>query len=493
MDDIILSLKEITKEFPGVKALDSVSFDVKRGQVHALIGENGAGKSTLNKIISGIYKADKGSIIFDGKERKFSKPLDAKMAGISIVHQEINLVETLSVAENIFIGEYFHKGIFVDFSRLYDESKKLLDRLGLDLNVNQEVGSLTVAQQQAVEICKSLKNNAKLLIMDEPSASLTEKELVLLFEIIEKLRQNDITIIYVSHRLDEIFKICDSYTILRDGQHIQSGEVKAINKNDLIRMMVGRQLDNVYPKDDLPIGETVLKADHLTRGNVIRDVSLFLRKGEILGISGLVGSGRTELVRAILKIDPYDSGTVTLKGKISAYSTFYGAIDCKMGLIPEDRKQQGLILGMNICENIAIVRNRKHKNIFINRKKEKETSQKYIELFDVQPAIQEMEILHFSGGNQQKIVIAKWLDTEADIIIIDEPTRGIDVGVKSEIYKIMNKLASEGRSIIMISSEMPELIGMCDRIYIMHEGKMKGVLNREEFSQEAIMRIAIDN
>jgi ABC-type sugar transport system ATPase subunit len=492
MKDCILKIKKISKSFQGVNALSDVSFDIKKGSIHALLGENGAGKSTLVKIISGIYKPDDGEINFDGNRVLFTKPREAKEAGIAVVHQEIKLVDFLSVAENIYLGEPFCKGIFVDFKRLYKESENLIKSLGLTMDVTMKVGDLSIAQQQITEICKALKNNAKLMIMDEPSATLTEHEMTILFRIIENLKHKGITIIYISHRLEEIFKIADNLTVLRDGRHIKTTEVASITKHELIKLMVGRELVEEYPKYRVDIGESVLEVKNLTRGKRVFNADFYLRKGEILGISGLIGAGRTELMRAVLGIDKYQRGQITIFGKTEAFSSFKQAINHRMGFIPEDRKKQGLVLDMNVNDNIFIVYKKENKRkLFIEKKKEAKIANDYIEKLNIQtPGIYSQTVI-LSGGNQQKVVVAKWLNAESDIIIVDEPTRGIDVMAKTEIYKLMNKMVESGKSIIMISSEMPELIGMCDRIYVMHEGRIKGELQREQFSQEKIMQTAM--
>ena len=494
MADYILKLNGITKTFPGVKALDGVSFGVRKGTIHALVGENGAGKSTLIKILSGIYHADEGSLSFDGKDNVYFKvPNDSRSAGIAVVHQEIKLAPPLTVAENMFLGNLIYtKSGLVDWKSMRQRAQKIISDLGIEIDVNAQVSSLSVAKQQIVEICKAINQNMKLLIMDEPSATLTERELEIMFGIVRKLREDGITIIYISHRMDEIFELADDVTVLRDGRHINTLPMDQVTRQSLIAMMVGRELGQEYPKIEMPIGEVVLEAEHITRKGVLHDISFQVRKGEIFGISGLMDSGRTELARAVLGIDRLDAGQVTVKGKKVKYRRFRDAIKDGLGLIPEDRKQQGLIQIFDIKTNICMVNMDKVitggivRNGLIN-KFGKEFADK---LKVVRPSL-ETEVKYLSGGNQQKVVIAKWLMQDSEILILDEPTRGIDVGAKAEIYRLMTEMVKMGKTVIMISSEMPELLGMCDRIMVMHEGHKKGELTREEATQERIMALCV--
>lgn len=492
-NEIVLKMEGITKEFPGVRALDNVSFQIRQGTVHALIGENGAGKSTLIKILAGIHMPDGGRILIDGMEKRFKSPKEAQDAGISVVHQEIKLAETLTVAENIFLGRllYTHLGL-VDWKGMYQESKKMIENLGMDIAVDTPVERLTVAKKQIVEICKAIHMKSKILIMDEPSATLTEKELKVLFRIVRQLRKKGYTIIYISHRLDEIFDLADDITVLRDGRHIYTGTIGSVTREELISLMVGREMGNEFPKETYPIGDTLLEVSHLSTKGFLKDISFRVKKGEVLGISGLVGAGRTELARAILGIDRLESGEVLFKGEKGNWKSFRKSICAGLGLVPEDRKLQGLVQIFSVKENICMVAADKviESGIIRDRKKE-EYGRKYISMLNIATPSTETEVQYLSGGNQQKVVIAKWLMQDSELLFLDEPTRGIDVGAKVEIYKIINELVKKGKTIIMISSEMPELLGMCDRILVMHEGRLAGELSREEASQEKIMEMCV--
>ena len=492
MSDIILELKNICKSFPGVKALDDVSFSIERGTVHALVGENGAGKSTLIKVLAGIYTPESGNLIFDGKERHFKTPSESQQTGISVVHQEIKLSETLSVAENVFLGMLPYKGIRVDWKTMREKADQMLTQLGLSLDVNAVVSDLSVAQKQMVEICKAINRNCRLLIMDEPSATLTEKEQKVMFETVKRLRAQGMTIIYISHRLDEIFDLADNVTVLRDGCHIKTLPVKDVSRHDLVTMMVGREVVNEYPKEEVPIGDVILDVRNIVRNGVLKDISFTLRKGEILGIAGLVGAGRTELARAVLGIDKIDSGEVYLNGKKVVIKSFRDAIRLGFALVPEDRKQQGLVQIMTVERNTCLVNmNAVSNGVVVSSVKEHERALEYIGKLSIATPSPETEVQYLSGGNQQKVVIAKWLLQDADIIILDEPTRGIDVGAKSEIYMLINDLIKSGKSVIMISSEIPEIVGMSDRVLVMHEGNKVGELNRNQLSPEAIMALCV--
>lgn len=487
-----LKIASLSKKFPGVKALDNVSFEVEEGTIHALLGENGAGKSTLIKIVSGRYTPDQGKISLFERDVRFSSPGEAQKAGISVVHQEINLVGTLTVAENIYLGRPYMKGMLVNWKTVREQAKKILDDIGINIETDRTVSSLSISEQQIVEICKALTNYTRIIIMDEPTASLTQKEIGILFNIIRSLKEKGITIIYISHRLDEVFEIADNLTVLRDGKHIDTRPVKGTDKPLLISLMVGRDLKEEFPKIKTSIGDTVLVVDKLSSQKKLSDISFYLKKGEILGIAGLVGSGRTELMRAILGIDGYDKGQVILNQKKVSFKKFNDAIQSGFAFVTEDRKRQGLILEMTVEKNITICAIKKIiVQGFLNRKKERELAKEYIDKLRILTPGLDTFVKFLSGGNQQKICIAKWLTLDSDIFIVDEPTRGIDVGAKAEIYKILNSLVGKGKSVIMISSELPELLGMCDRIYVMHEGKIKGELQRDEFSQQRILEMAI--
>ena len=489
--DIILSLKGITKEFPGVRALDDVTINIERGTIHGLVGENGAGKSTLIKVLAGIYHPEKGEIVLEGQSRKFASPIEARAAGISVVHQEIKLAEPLSVAENMFLGNVMMKGHLVDWKGMRKRAREIVDDLGMDIDVDAQVSSLTVAKKQIVEIMHAINNNSRILVMDEPSAVLTNRELDVMFRIVRQLREKGITIIYISHRLDEVFDLCDNVSVLRDGKHIDTLPIEQISRQSLINMMVGREMGQEYPKEPGNIGDTILEVKHLTRG-ILKDISFEVKAGEVFGISGLVGAGRTELARAILGIDRPESGEVFVRGKKVNYRRFSDAIKDGLGLIPEDRKLQGLVQIMTVKRNTTLVNlPRISPNGVILSDLEDKLSKEYTQKLRVMTPSMDTEVQYLSGGNQQKVVIAKWLFREAEILFLDEPTRGIDVGAKSEIYRLINEMVKEGKTVIMISSEMPELLGMCDRIMVMHEGHKMGELTREEATQEKIMAMCV--
>lgn len=490
--DYILSLENISKSFPGVKALDDVSIKVERGSIHALVGENGAGKSTMIKILAGIYHSEKGRLILNGKEIVFRTPHDSHKAGIGVVHQEIKLAEPLSVAENMFIGNLIYKNGLVDWTEMRARARKIITDLGIDIDVNAPVDTLSVAKKQIVEICKAINLDVKLLIMDEPSATLSDRELEIMFGIVRKLKSEGITVIYISHRLDEVFKLADSVTVLRDGKHIDTLPIEQVTRDKLINMMVGRELGQEYPKVKAETGDTILEVKNLSRKGVLNDISFSVKKGEVLGISGLVGSGRTELARAILGIDRIDSGEVWVRGKKVHYKSFKEAIKDGLGLIPEDRKQQGLIQIFSVKRNICMVSiNKVIKKGVVRNSLETKYAEEYAKKLRVVTPSLDTQVQYLSGGNQQKVVIAKWMLQNSDILFLDEPTRGIDVGAKTEIYRLINGLVEEGKTVILISSEMPEILGMCDRVLVLHDGCLTGELTREEASQEKIMALCV--
>ena len=491
MKDYILSLKGITKQFPGVKALDNVTINVERGTIHGLVGENGAGKSTLIKVLAGIYQPDLGEVELEGKVQKFPTPIAARQAGIAVVHQEIKLAETLSVAENMFLGNVMMKGKLVDWAGMRKRAKEIVDDLGMDIDVNAVVSSLTVAKKQIVEIMHAINTNSKVLIMDEPSAVLTNRELEVMFRIVKQLREKGITIIYITHRLDEVFDLCDNVSVLREGQHINTLPIGDVTRQGLINMMVGREMGQEYPKAVGNIGDTILEVKNLNCG-ILKDISFSVKSGEVFGISGLVGAGRTELARAILGIDKIESGEVFVKGKKVHYRTFADAIRNGMGLIPEDRKLQGLVQIMSVKKNTTLVNlPGVIKGGFIRKELEDKYSQEYCKKLHVATPGMETEVQYLSGGNQQKVVIAKWLFRGSEILFLDEPTRGIDVGAKAEIYRLINQMVQEGKTVVMISSEMPEILGMCDRIMVLHEGHKMGELMAAEATQEKIMAMCV--
>ena len=496
MGDTILVMEDIDKTFPGVHALDHVHFDVKKGEVHALMGENGAGKSTLMKVLTGIYTKDSGSITFEGKNVEFHNTREAQDAGIVIVHQELNMVGDLTVAQNIFIGREFMKGFRIDDKKMIEESKKLFDELKIDIDPRAKMSDLTVGKQQMCEIAKAISHQAKVIIFDEPSAALTEKEIDDLFVIIRDLRAKDLGIVYISHRMNEIKVITDRVTVMRDGGYVGTLITKDCTKEDIINMMVGRVIyeepktESHVPKD----APVVLKVEHLNAGRMVKDVSFELRKGEILGFSGLMGAGRTETARALFGADPKTSGDIYVNGEKVTINSPQDAVKHGIGYLSEDRKRFGIVVQKTVTENSTLASMEDYmKGIFIDKSKEKKVTEKYIEELKTKTPSPEQLVVNLSGGNQQKVVIAKWLVRNCDILIFDEPTRGIDVGAKNEIYKLMNRLASEGKSIIMISSEMTEILRMSDRIIVMCEGEKTGEFDISEATQEYIMDKATRN
>ncbi|MDO4621377.1 MAG: sugar ABC transporter ATP-binding protein [Eubacteriales bacterium] len=501
MGEVILTMKGIDKSFPGVHALDHVDLEVRKGEVLALMGENGAGKSTLMKVLTGIYKKDSGTITYEGKEVEFKNTREAQENGVVIVHQELNMVGDLTVAQNIFIGREPKKGLGIDDRKMIKDSQALFDQLHIDIDPKQKMKELTVGKQQMCEIAKAISHKAKVIIFDEPSAALTEKEIEDLFVIIRDLRDKQLGIVYISHRMDEIKVITDRVTVMRDGTYVGTLITKDSTKEDIINMMVGRVIyedpktHSMVPKD----APVVLKVENLNAGRMVQNVSFELRKGEILGFSGLMGAGRTETARAIFGADPKTGGRISIMGKDGQLHevqirTPQDAVKAGIGYLSEDRKRYGIIVEKTITENSTLACLENYMNgPFINKAAEKKIAEKYVkELATKTPSADEM-VVNLSGGNQQKVVIAKWLVKDCDILIFDEPTRGIDVGAKNEIYKLMNRLASEGKSIIMISSEMTEILRMSDRIVVMCEGQKTGEIGIEEATQEAIMNLATRN
>lgn len=493
MGDVILTMKGIDKSFPGVHALDHVDLEVRRGEVHALMGENGAGKSTLMKVLTGIYSKDEGAITFEGKEVEFTNPREAQDAGIVIVHQELNMLGHLTVAQNIFIGREFMKGKFIDDRKMNEEARKLFDQLGIDIDPTETMSRLTVGKQQMCEIAKAISHDAKVIIFDEPSAALTEAEIEELFKIIRDLRERQLGIVYISHRMDEIKVITDRVTVMRDGGYVGTLITKDCTKEDIINMMVGRVIYE-DPKTESQVAKdapVVLKVEHLNAGRMVQDVSFELHKGEILGFSGLMGAGRTETMRALFGADPKQSGDIYINGEKVDIKTPKDAVSHGIGYLSEDRKRFGIIVDKTVAENSTMASLDEYmKGLFIDKKKEKEVAQKYVDILKTKTPGVDQLVVNLSGGNQQKVVIAKWLVRNCDILIFDEPTRGIDVGAKSEIYHLMNELVAEGKSIIMVSSEMTEILRMSDRIVIMCEGRKTGELGIEEATQERIMHAA---
>ena len=492
-DREILSLEGIGKRFPGVIALDGIRLDLRRGEVHAVCGENGAGKSTLMKIISGQYRPDEGTIRYRGAEVRFHSTSEAQAAGIAIIHQELNLVPHLTVAENLYLAREPKRGPFVDSRKLNADAARCLARVGLNVAPTMPVGALSIAQQQMVEIAKALSLDAHVLIMDEPTSSLTESETVQLFRIIKELRAAGVAILYISHRLDEMAQIVDRVTVLRDGRHISTDDFSALSVNDIVARMVGRPLEDAYPpRQSRPTDTVLLRVRDLSRAGVFGPVSFELRKGEILGFAGLMGAGRTEVARAIFGADRLDGGTITLHGQPVTIRSPREAIRHGIAYLSEDRKQDGLALAMPVAANITLanVRGVSSPAGFLRFSEEAAIARRYVQELAIRTPSVHQIVRNLSGGNQQKVVIGKWLYRGSKILFFDEPTRGIDVGAKFAIYGLMDRLAAEGVGVVLISSELPELLGMTDRIAVFHEGQMTAVLETKQTSQEEIMHFA---
>ena len=491
----ILEMRNIFKSFGGVNALRDVSFQCRPGTVHALVGENGAGKSTLIKILAGALLPDSGEIFFKGQKHQSFSTRKALNSGISVIYQELALVSQMTVAENIFLGreprKYF--GI-VDKKRLKIEAKKLLKQLGFEVDMDMEVGEMTVAYQQMVEIAKALSKNADLIIMDEPSAILAGHELDQLFLIIESLKKRGVTIIYISHRLEEVFRIANEVTILKDGQLVGTKPIKDLSRGELVKMMVGRTLEEVFPVSLNQLGNPVLQVEEISTKTILNQVSFNLREGEILGVAGMVGSGRTELARAIFGADPLTSGTIKIKGQDVVFKNPADAIRSKISLVPEDRKYHGLFTKLSILNNITLpILSKISRWGFTDKKKENEIVERERQIHSIDMTSGNQEVQYLSGGNQQKVVLSKSLQTIPEVIIMDEPTRGVDVGAKFEIYQLIRQLNKDGIAILMISSELPEILGLSDRILVMREGKIVAELTPNETNEEMIIEFATTN
>jgi len=484
-------MRGITKQFPGVLALSKVNFEVRKGEVHALVGENGAGKSTLMKIIAGVYERDEGEMFFKGQPAHFANPHQAQAAGIATIYQELNQVPYLSVTENLFLGSEITRGMRLDWTAMHRKARELLAKLHLDVDPRIQLSKLGVGQQQMVEVAKALHQNAELIIMDEPTSSLSIREINDLFAIVRELKEQGVSIIYISHHLEETFELSDRITVLRDGRLITTRPVAGLDLNGLVRLMVGRDLSEKFAKEKATQGEEMLRVEGLNQGTRLQDISFSAYAGEVLGIAGLVGAGRTELVRAVFGADPIDSGKIFVMGKEVQIRSPQDAIRNGIGLLTEDRKQQGLFLKMNVRNNITMaVLNRLTSGLGTNRRKEIALAQSFIESMAIKASSQDQLAMNLSGGTQQKVVLSKWMATEPRVLIFDEPTRGIDVGAKVEIYRMINDLARQGVAIIMISSELLEILGMSDRILVMRGGRIRGVLTHEEASEENIMEYA---
>ena len=484
----------ISKRFPGVQALSDFSMDVYKGEVLSLMGGNGAGKSTLMKILSGAYVKDEGEIIFGGVKTEIGSPKAAEDLGISIIYQELNLVPSLTVAENLFIGNHPKNALgFVDWNRMYSLAQQHLDDMEIRLDARDTIASLSIAQQQMVEIVKAVSMDARLVIMDEPTSSLTTKEIEVLFNIIRRLKEKNVSVIFITHRLDEVFQISDRITIMRDGKFIDTVNTADITKNELISKMIGREMSKQFPDRDVKIGDELLRVEGLSDGIKIHDISFTLHRGEVLGFAGLVGAGRTETMHTIFGSRKRKSGKIYLDGKEINNRSPRKSIENGIGLLTENRRIEGLVLPMSVRENIDVVAIRKVlKNGLISRKKETEYSKKYVDALSIKTPSIEQKVMLLSGGNQQKIVLSKWLMSDCEVIIMDEPTRGIDVGAKKEIYDIINELASQGKGVIVVSSEAEEVMGISDRIVVMCEGRITGVIGKDEFSQERITALSIN-
>ncbi|HHY48034.1 MAG TPA: sugar ABC transporter ATP-binding protein [Firmicutes bacterium] len=493
---VVLAMRGITKDFPGVRALDNVDFDLREGEVHVLIGENGAGKSTLIKVLCGAYRPDAGEILIDGHRVNISDPKRAEALGISVIHQEFNLLPHRDVAQNIFLGREPVRGPMgmIDFGKMYDDSKRILDSINVDIPVRTLVRDLSVAQKQMVELAKALSFNARIFIMDEPTATLTSREIERLFKTIASLVSSGKSVIYISHRMDEIHQIGHRVTVLRDGQYIGTLDVKEASLETLISMMVGRNIGagEIRRRNVVKRGREALKVSGLTRHGRFYDINLSIHEGEVVGLAGLVGSGRTEVARAIFGIDPYDSGEVFVFGERLPKGSPAHSVERGLGFLPEDRKDLGLALGMSVKDNMVQASLRSVSNFgFIDFRRERDVAQGFVKQLRIAtPSIYRL-VRFLSGGTQQKVVLSKWLATKARILIFDEPTRGIDVGAKAEIYSLIDELVKQGVAILMISSELPEILGISDRIYVMREGRITGEFHRDAATRERIISYAM--
>lgn len=494
MGDVIVSMKGICKTFPGVKALDNVDFELRSGEVMALLGENGAGKSTLMKILSGVYTKDSGTLKVNGTEYEHMNPKLAQHVGVAIIHQELNMCKHLSVVENMFLGRELIKNGTLDNAKMEAEAKKVLNSLGMDIDPRHIVGDMSVSKQQMVEIAKALSINAKILIMDEPTSSLTAREIEELFKIIKQLRENGCGIVYISHRLEELKEIVDRVTIMRDGKYISSANFADVSMNKIISDMVGREITEQFPRVSCKKGEKIFEVKNLNAGRMVRNINISLYEGEIVGLAGLMGAGRTETTRAIFGADPKTSGEIILDGKTLDIKCPMDAIKAGVVLAPEDRKKDGLCTGLSIRHNLALPNLDYICNVLgvINSKREDDLCAKAVENLRIKTPNVEVNSGTLSGGNQQKVVVGKWLARDSRVVIFDEPTRGIDIGAKVEIYNLMNELKKNGIAVMFISSEMPELMGIADRIMVMCDGRITGELSVEEATQEEIMRMAAD-
>lgn len=486
--EYILQMKNITKNFPGVKALDSVNLNVRSGTVHALMGENGAGKSTLMKILDGLVKPDEGEIWIEGQKVEDLNPKKAAALGVAMIHQELSSAPNLTIAENIYLGrEPMRSNMVIDQKKMNCDAETYMKRMKIRYPPTTKASDVSVSIMQLAEICKAISCDAKIIVMDEPTSAITDNEVETLFECIEELKREDVAIIYITHKLDELFRIADDVTVLRDGQWIGTESASSLDTDRVISMMIGRELSNIFPKKFVEIGEEELCVENLTREGVFQNVSFSVRRGEILGVAGLIGAGRTETMRCIFGLDKLTNGRIILEGQEIKIHNPSDALKYGIAMVPEDRKESGLVLGMSIKENITMAFLKDFvKGIAIDRKLQAKRTQEIIDLLHIKTNNRENTADSLSGGNQQKVVLGKWLISNVKVLILDEPTRGVDVGAKSEIHKLMCQLAGEGLAVIMISSELPEVLGMSDRILVMHEGKLKGQLMRGEADQRRL-------
>ena len=491
-NELFLEVKEVSKSFPGVMALKRVSLQVKKGLVLALVGENGAGKSTLMKILSGIQRMDGGEILIEGKNVNISGPIASQKLGISIIYQELNSLLNMDVAENIFLGREKKKKSLADKKTMHIEAAKLIKRVGLEIDTQVKLSELSTAQKQMIEVAKALSFNAKLIIMDEPTSSLTEVETQTLFGIIRKLKEEGVAVIFISHRMKEIFEISDEIAVMRDAEMICTLDAAKTDENEVISNMVGREVKDIFAKSPAEIGDVMLEVKNLNTHKLLKDINFSVRKGEILGFAGLVGAGRSEVMRAVFGIDKKTSGDIFINGKPVKIKTTTDAIKHEIGFLPEDRKEQALILMMSVERNITLAALEKFKKgLFLNKKKENKAAVTHIKALGIRTPSEEQIVSNLSGGNQQKVVIGKWMEIQPKIFILDEPTRGIDVKSKKEIHALMSEMAKQGVAIIMISSELPEILGMSDRIIVMHDGRITCDIDREGATQELVMKFAI--
>lgn len=487
-----VNMTGMTKSFGNNSVLRGVDFDIRPGEVHALMGENGAGKSTLMNILTGLHKADDGKILINNEEQLFANPKEAEEYGLSFIHQEMNTWSDMTVLENLFIGKEIKNSLgWIKTKEMKTLANKTFTELGIQLDLNRDVGTLSVGQQQMIEIAKSLMTNAEVIIMDEPTAALTEREIDVLFKIIDQLTARNVSIVYISHRMEEIFKISDRITVMRDGISVDTKNTNETHNDEIVRMMVGRDLEDYYPKKNAKIGEVVFEVKQLRQEKVFKDISFQVKSGEIVGFSGLMGAGRTEVMRSIFGIDALDEGELYLEGEKIQIKTPSDAIRQGIGFLTEDRKEEGLILDYSIRDNISLPSiDGFKKNMLIDTKAEEDFAEMLVKRLNIKSMSHEDPTSSLSGGNQQKVVLAKWVGIGSKVLILDEPTRGVDVGAKREIYQLMNELAERGVAIIMVSSDLPEILGVSDRVIVVHEGKLAGELPKEEATEEKIMTLA---